>query len=135
MENCAEIVLIEEITIDHIGKFLRITGNVSFIDISNNLCQIFYKNKYLMIRTNIIDLSKVKIGDQRTFLGNLMTISNDELKSINYISISTLINHPVFVLHASLMLIQQENSLDMVLFEKALSKRRKFLEKKLNSNP
>lgn len=124
--QAGEIVLLKELQHDRhvVGKYLRVTGNVTMIDFVRRVCQIEHTDHILWVDLTLIDLAVLELKEA-TLVQFIGEIRNADERGT---PIAPADNSRVpFYLQAKVARVV--DGLDMTLYEQALMSRRDFLKR------
>ena len=111
-----EIVFLNELYNNYggnvIGKYVRVTGHVSWLDAAQRRCQITYDKFVLFVDLENVDMAALTLDTLVQFIG--------EIRQIEGVS-------PSAQLELKANVIRIVNGLDMRLFKEAILARREFL--------
>ena len=119
-----ELVLLKELQLDRhvIGKYMRVTGNVTTIDYGRRLCQIEHTNHILWVDLTYIDLvaHEIRVSTLVQFIGEICNADDREPP----IAVANSGRIPFYMLAKVARVV---DGLDLALYEQALVARRAFL--------
>ena len=126
-ERSGEIVLLRELYVDEnvVGKYVRVTGEIIYIDTVLNYCQIRHDDSVLIVDLNIVTLNeRTRLHSWVQFIGQVRAWSDI---SNRFAAAST---KEKFFLYAKISRLV--DGLDIKLYEEAILVRRVFVAKLRN---